>query len=213
MFCQLNQCSQKPPITSARVCFPRGRSREQRSDRACTQQGWRYPGTIKCPQCPAGLLALRVAVLARCLCCRMCWIRSLCPLLFVSTCGPACPRAPGLLQCPFPGCPRSPEPRELLCAGSRLPAPRSARGNIPSRLRELSTPQIARPAWPPAGALRPRRWPADDLTAREAPNMLLLPIKSKGLWAWNHREHRDCASQGRRSREAALLGRRKDRGS
>lgn len=132
-------------------------------------------------------------------------------------CPRACPREPGCSplpgspQCSLPGCPGSPEPRELLCAGSQLPAPRSARGNILSRLRELSTPQIARPAWPPAGVLR--RWPADDLTAWEAPNMLLLPIKSKGLWAWNHREHGDCASQGRRSREAALLGRRKDSGS
>lgn len=43
--------------------------------------------------------------------------------------------------------------------------------------------------------------------------MLLLPIKSKGLWAWNHREHGDCASQGKCSREAALLERQKGRGS
>lgn len=118
---------------------------------------------------------------------------------------------PGSSQCSFPRRPWSPEPGDLLGAGSQLAAPEGTSRHGP--VNELSTPQIARPAWPPAGELQPQRRPADDLTAREAPNMLLLPIKSKGLWAWNHREHGDCASRGRRSREGTLLGRQKGRGN
>lgn len=187
--------------------------------RPAAQQGWKFPGTIVCPRCPEELQTLRVAVLARCLCCRTSWIRSLpgsclCPRAALPVPeSPAASRA-RQLSAPLPaalGHPSPESPSGLAPSSRPLAAPRE--GNIPSRLRELSTPQIAWPAWPPAGALRPRRGPADDLTAWEAPNMLLLPIKSKGLWAWNHREHGDCASRGRRSQEAALLERRKGRGS
>lgn len=163
---------------------------------------------VVCPQCPAGLQTLCVPVLALCLCSRTSWIGSLC---LDPVCVPESRAAPGSSQCSFPRRPWSPEPGDLLGAGSRLAAPEGTSRHGP--VNELSTPQIARPAWPPAGELQPQRRPADDLTAREAPNMLLLPIKSKGLWAWNHREHGVCASRGRRSREGTLLGRQKGRGS
>lgn len=74
--------------------------------------------------------------------------------LSVPTCGSACPREPGS-HCPAAS---SAQPRAALGhpspENSWVPA-RSARGNIPSRLRELSTPQIARRARPQQGRSGP----------------------------------------------------------
>lgn len=155
---RLNQ----PPIDPAPPSglFPQGKVRGAvvRPGLHPSKGGSTQGQPVVCPQCPAGLQTLRVAVLARCLCCRTSWLLSLCP---GAVCGHVwlclSQRArllPGRFQRSFPRCPWSPEPGELLCAGSQLPAPRSARGNIPSRPRELSTPQIA-----PASLAPSRRAP------------------------------------------------------